>query len=43
LLDWDISRGTLAKIESQVRCITDIEVAMLAAALKVEVQTLFSE
>ncbi len=34
LLDRDISRGTLAKIESQVRCITDIEVAMLAAALK---------
>lgn len=42
LLGWDISRGTLAKIESQVRCITDIEVAKLAAALKIEVQILFS-
>ncbi len=42
LLGWDISRGTLAKIESQVRCITDIEVAKLAVALKIEVQILFS-
>ncbi len=42
LLGWDISRGTLAKIESQVRCIIDIEVAKLAAALKIEVQILFS-
>lgn len=42
LLGWDISRGTLAKIESQVRCITDIEVAKLASALKIDIQTLFS-
>lgn len=42
LLGWDISRGTLAKIESQVRCITDIEVAKLAAALKIDIQILFS-
>lgn len=28
LLEWNISRGTLAKIESQVRRITDIEVVM---------------
>jgi hypothetical protein len=28
--DWDISRGTLAKIEAQVRCVTDYEVFKLA-------------
>ena len=41
LLDWDISRGTLAKIESGIRRLTDIEVMTLAKALKVEVQVLF--
>ncbi len=41
LLGWDISRGTLAKIESQVRCITDIEVEKLATALKVDIAQLF--
>ncbi|MCG7978167.1 MAG: helix-turn-helix domain-containing protein [Candidatus Thiodiazotropha endolucinida] len=30
LLEWDISRGTLAKIEAQVRRVTDEEVALLA-------------
>lgn len=30
---WDISRGTLAKIEAQVRCVSDAEVAALARAL----------
>lgn len=42
VLDWDISRGTLAKIESQVRRVTDEEVALLAKALKVEVGDLYS-
>jgi len=41
LLEWNISRSTLAKIESQVRRITDIEVILLAKALKVEIQNLF--
>ena len=36
LLEWNISRGTLAKIESQVRRVTDIEVKLLAQALGVE-------
>lgn len=40
-LDWEISRGTLAKIESQVRRVTDIEVGLLAKALKVKVSELF--
>lgn len=41
LLKWDISRSTLAKIESQVRRVTDEEVALLAKALKVDVNTLY--
>jgi transcriptional regulator with XRE-family HTH domain len=41
LLGWSISRGTLAKIESQVRRVTDFEVAMLAQALEVEISKLF--
>ncbi len=41
LLGWEISRGTLAKMESQVRRITDIEVALLAQSLKVSVNQLF--
>lgn len=32
---WDISRDTLAKIESQTRWVSDFEVAFLAEVLKV--------
>ena len=41
LLEWDISRSTLAKIESQVRRITDEEAALLAKALKVKINELY--
>lgn len=41
LLGWDISRGTLAKIESGVRCVTDAEVFVLAKALRVEMSELY--
>jgi transcriptional regulator with XRE-family HTH domain len=41
LIDWKISRGTLAKIESSVRRVTDIEVKYLAKALNVEIEVLF--
>ncbi len=41
VLGWNISRGTLAKMESQVRRITDSEVALLAKALKVNIDTLY--
>lgn len=41
LLGWSISRGTLAKIESKVRCVTDKEVLLLANALKIEVNALY--
>lgn len=41
LLGWSISRSTLAKIESQVRRVTDSEAALLARALKIEVGELY--
>lgn len=41
LLEWNISRGTLAKIESKVRRVTDIEVKLLSLALNAEYQELF--
>lgn len=40
-LGWDISRGTLAKIEARVRRVTYQEVLLLAQALKVSVEQLF--
>lgn len=40
ILGWDLSRGTLSKIEAQLRCVTDGELVILARALKVEVGTL---
>jgi len=39
---WNISRSTLAKIESQVRRVTDIEINLLASALEIEIQDLFN-
>ena len=36
LLDWDISRETLAKIESQFRWVADFEVVILAKAFGME-------
>lgn len=41
LLGWDISRGTLAKIESKTRKLSDAEVLCLSKALKVKVSDLF--
>ena len=38
---WDISRGTLAKIEAGVRCVSDAELLLLAKALEVSVSELF--
>jgi transcriptional regulator with XRE-family HTH domain len=43
LLGWEISRGTLAKIESRTRKISDVEVLYFSEALKVEVGTLFND
>jgi transcriptional regulator with XRE-family HTH domain len=41
ILGWDLSRGTLAKIEAQVRCVNDQELVVLAKALKLTVNDLF--
>ncbi len=41
LLGWDISRGTLAKIEAGVRCVTDAELFVLARVLRVDLGALF--
>lgn len=41
LLGWEISRGTLAKIESRTRKVSDEEVLCLAKALRVKVGSLF--
>lgn len=43
LLKWEVTRGTLAKIESQVRRVTDDEVALLAKALRVDIRELYSK
>lgn len=43
LVGLNISRSTLAKIEAQVRRVTDLEVALLAEALKEDISELFEE
>jgi len=40
-LGWDISRGTLSKVEAQLRCVTDRELWYLATALRVSLETLY--
>ena len=40
---WDVSRGTVAKIESQVRRVTDEEVAQLAKILGVDLKALYPD
>ncbi len=38
---WDVSRGTLAKIEARVRCVNDAELFVLARVLKTDLSNLF--
>jgi transcriptional regulator with XRE-family HTH domain len=40
-IGWDLSRGTVAKIESGVRCVNDWELLTLSRALKVGIEELF--
>ena len=40
-LGWDVSRATIAKIESGFRCVSDSELLLLAKALEVPVAELF--
>jgi transcriptional regulator with XRE-family HTH domain len=37
---WDISRGTLSKIEAQIRCVTGSELMIFAKALQVKLDDL---
>jgi transcriptional regulator with XRE-family HTH domain len=41
LSGWDLSRESLAKIESRLRSVTDIEVLKLAKILRVDFSKLF--
>lgn len=41
LKGWDISRGTLSKIEARIRRVNDAEMVILASALKCSVIELF--
>lgn len=41
VLGWRLSRGTLAKIEAQVRCVSDAEIVILARALKKHIEQLY--
>jgi DNA-binding XRE family transcriptional regulator len=40
VLGLELSRATLSKIESQLRCVADFELVILAQALKVEITAL---
>ena len=40
---WDLSRGTLAKIEAGVRCVTDEEAARLALVLQTPLPDLYPD
>ncbi len=39
LLGWDISRDTLAKIESQLRWVADFELLCLASVLETDIES----
>lgn len=43
VIGWDLSRGTLAKIEAKLRCVTDAELFVLARALKQDPKALFPD
>jgi hypothetical protein len=38
---WDVGENTIAKIEAQIRCVTDKEAALIAKALAVPLQEIF--
>lgn len=41
-MGWDIGRDTVAKIELQTRCVTDIEILKLAMALNVTPESILN-
>lgn len=40
ILGWEVSENGITKIETQVRCVTDKELLILAEALKVKLRDL---
>ena len=40
---WDITQNTITKIETQVRCVKDAEVLVLASALRVKLKEFFPQ
>lgn len=36
IIGWDLSRGTLPKIEAQVRCVSDYEIPILAISVGID-------
>ena len=40
-LGWDVAYSTIAKIEAQIRCVSDREVLYLAKALRVRLDEIF--
>lgn len=40
-LGWNTTENVITKIESQIRCVTDRELIILASALKVPLKELF--
>jgi DNA-binding XRE family transcriptional regulator len=36
LIGWDVSRDTLAKIEAQIRCVSDFEIPVLAISVGID-------
>ncbi len=39
-LGWDITENTITKIETQLRCVTDRELVLIALALKAKLRAL---
>ncbi len=42
-LGWDATENTITKIETQLRCVTDREMILLARALRVRLHEFFPE
>jgi transcriptional regulator with XRE-family HTH domain len=40
LLGWDIGDNIITKIETQIRCVTDVELLCLGKALDVDIESL---
>jgi hypothetical protein len=39
--EWDVGENTIAKIEAQIRCVTDREIVYLVKAIGLEIQDFF--